>query len=75
MDPRDITELRTLINRAENVVRQLGQLVPKDNTWLEWRQKTLEKRLAVIKADLHVIVERVQVMLIEKVVETKGAAK
>jgi hypothetical protein len=71
----EINELRTLVKRTEKVVDSLGRLIPEDDDWLAWRHRGLVRKLDILRRELHLVTERVQVMLIEKVVEDKREVK
>lgn len=67
----DLTELRQLIERAETVVANLGRMVPPEANWMEWRHKRLARRLDEVRCELERMAEKMQILMIEKVVETK----
>lgn len=68
----DLTTLRSLIQRAENVVNSLQSMLPaKGASWLDWRCRGLKRRLEDANRELHKITEVMQVRLVEKAIEDR----
>ena len=67
-----LNELKNLISRTESVVNSLlAMLPPKGAGWLEWRVRSMQRRLDDAKRELHKLTEAMQVQMIEKVVEER----
>lgn len=65
----------SLIQQTETLVDHLEKMVPADSqTWLDWRVKQLNRRIADAKQQLHRVVEQIQEELTPPVDKDNDAA-